>query len=441
VTNRRRLRLVLPFAVLAVLTTGTVVAHLAQQPDPADASFLSPTSDAGTGARRLADDLTRGGVRVDVLTTSTEVLNVAASGEPATVFVTTPELVNPAYLYKMAALPPRIRLVLVAPDAQQLRLAGLDVAVSGPRWAAAAPQPGCALGVATAAGPAAVLRRTYHPGGYPAARCYHDALVEFPTGGAAITLVGAADPFRNDRAGEHGNRALAVGLLDREPRVIWLDLHEREPDPVPTPTPTRPAGEDAEDGGDNEDDGYGDGDGEPDDGGAPGTNGDQQRDDSPGDDSALTDSPLVRAFPASFWAALVLLALAALALAAASARRLGAPVAEPLPVRVHPAETVRGLGGLYRRAGARGTSLATLQTAARRRLAAHFALAPDTPVDVLAERLAAVRPEPAHELRHLLGGGIEDSDEELTRAATTVQNLVRAVTGQRNWQPDLTRGM
>jgi hypothetical protein len=447
VTNRRRLRLVLPFAVLAVLVIGTVAVHVAQQPDPTDAAFLSPSSDAGVGARRLADDLTRNGIWVDVQTNSADVLTVASSGESATVLVTTPELVNPAYLRRMVALPPQIRLVLVAPDVQQLADAGLDVAVGGPRWTAAAPQPGCALDVATAAGRAAVLRRTYQPpAGYPAVRCYQDALVELGTPGAVITLVGAVDPFRNDRAFEHGNQALVRGLLDRSPRVIWLDLHERERDPAPTPTPTYPA--DHTDDGD--EDGYGDGDGDGedgygDDGGQPGdgdgtgSDGGSQRDDppepSPAGDTPIADSPLVRAFPPGFWAALVLLALAALALAAASARRLGAPVAEPLPVRVHPAETVRGLGGLYRRAGARGTSLATLQTAACRRLTEHFALPPDTGVDVLAEHIAAAGTQPATEIRHVLGGGIEDSDEELARAATTVQNLVRAVTGQQNWQP------
>jgi hypothetical protein len=140
------------------------------------------------------------------------------------------------------------------------------------------------------------------------------------------------------------------------------------------------------------------------------------------------------------WATLALLALAALALAAASARRLGAPVAEPLPVRVRAAETVRGLGGLYQRAGARSTSLATLQGAARVRLAEHYGLPADVPADEVAERVAATVGQPVLEVRHMLSGGVEDSDEELARAATTVQNLVRFVTGQQNWQQGTDEG-
>ncbi|MET8147965.1 DUF4350 domain-containing protein [Actinoplanes sp. NPDC049668] len=449
---RRRLRFALPFAVVAGLVTITAIAHVVQQPDPTDASYLSPTSDAGDGARLLADRLTAGGVQVDVRTTSTDALAAAASGGPATILVTTPELVNPVYLGRLASLPPQLRVIFVAPEAQQVRTAGFDIAVGGPRWTAAAPQPGCSAGFAGAAGPAAALRRSYDPRGYDAVRCYRDGLVELSTARAAITLIGAADPFRNDRAGEHGNQALAVGLLARDPRVIWLDLHEREPDPVTDlfpqeePEPgTDPAGEPGSGTGDEpgggqpgdpaddpESGGNGDRNGEPDGG---------QSDQAQGGGNPVTDSPLARAFPPAVWATLALLALAALALAAASARRLGAPVAEPLPVRVRAAETVRGLGGLYRRAGARGNSLATLQAAACRRLTEHFGMPPDAGVDEVAERVAPVIGRPVTEVRHMLGGGVEDSDEELARAATTVQNLVRYVTGRQNWRQGPDEGI
>jgi hypothetical protein len=267
-----------------------------------------------------------------------------------------------------------------------------------------------------------------------------------------MTLVGAADPFRNDRAGEHGNQALAVGLLARAPRVIWLDLHEREPAPEPTAAPDDPYATDApgaDDGGSGDEPGEGSPEDDPagdpegtDQGGDEGGNqgADQGGADAQGGGNAVTDSPLARAFPPAVWATLALLVLAAITLAAASARRLGAPVAEPLPVRVRAAETVRGLGGLYRRARARGSSLATLQTAARVRLAEHFGLPGDTPVDEVAGRVAAYTGQPVTEVRHVLGGGVEDSDEELARAATTVQNLVRYVTGQQNWQQAADEG-
>jgi hypothetical protein len=241
VKSRRWMRFALPFVVVAGLATLTGIVHAVEQSDPTDASFLSPTSDEGEGARRLADSLARDGVDIDVRSSTADVLTAAGAGGPATVFVTTPGLVNPSYLDQFQSLPPEVRVVLVAPGAEQVRRAGLTIPVGGPRWTAAAPQPGCSTDYATAAGPAAALRLAYDPGGYRAVRCYQDGLVEIQTPRARMTLIGASDPFRNDRADEHGNHTLAVGLLGRAPRVIWLDLHERESDPAPTATPPPPA--------------------------------------------------------------------------------------------------------------------------------------------------------------------------------------------------------
>jgi len=440
--SRRWLRFALPLAVVAGLATMTGVAHVVQQPDPTDASFLSPTSDAGDGARQLADDLVGDGVRVDVRRHSAEAITAALAGGSSTIFVTTPGLVHPSYLDRMTSLPADVRVVLVAPGTTELASAGLDIGALGPRWTATAPRPGCAADFATAAGPAAVQRWRYDVGAYEAVRCYGDGLVEFRTSRVAMTLVGAADPFRNDRAGEHGNRTLAHGLLARTPTVIWLDLHEREPAPDDGTGRTGPdqsdsGGESDYEGGDGDDRGGargGEDSPEQQPTGDPGSGRQGEGDSAQGGGNAVTDSPLARAFPPAVWATLALLALAALALAAASARRLGAPVAEPLPVRVRAAETVRGLGGLYRRAGARSTSLATLQGAARLRLAEHYGLSADVPADEVVERVAATVGQPVLEVRQMLSGGVEDSDEELARAATTVQNLVRYVTGQQNWQ-------
>ncbi|MEV4637509.1 DUF4350 domain-containing protein [Actinoplanes sp. NPDC049548] len=435
--NPRRLRLIAPLAVVLGLATITGVAHVVQQPDPTDATFLSPTSDEGQGARLLADGLSRKGVAVEVRHTSQEALDAIGTFGETTLFVTTPGLVHPTYLERFAALPPRVRVVMVAPRANELNKAGLDVVVGGPRWTAAAVGPGCGADFAGAAGPAAVLRWRYDAAEYAPVTCYDGGLAEFRAGGFAdITLVGAVDPFRNDRADEHGNSELAVGVLARSPRVIWLDLHEREPAPRIPPPP--PAGTGSQPGGDSsgDDDGWTD-DSDPD--GEPG--GEPTGEPQPGDEGGETvtggaagESALAQAFPPSVWATLALLVLAAIALALASARRLGAPVAEPLPVQVRTAETVRGLGGLYRRARARGASLATVQSAARARLADHLDLPPTTPVDELAARVAAYAGLPEDDVRHLLGGGVEDSDAELVRAATAVQDLVRFVTGQQNAQ-------
>jgi hypothetical protein len=231
--------------------------------------------------------------------------------------------------------------------------------------------------------------------------------------GAAITLVGASDPFRNDRIGEHDNAAVAAGLLSRTRRVVWLDLHDRErPPPVENPTAEPTAGPTRDEAPQPDPDATGDP--QPGDGGQPQG---QDRGDS-------GDQPDI--FPPTVWATLLLLALAAVALAAAQARRLGAPVAEPLPVRVRAAETVRGLGGLYRRARADTQSLATVQAAARRRLANHFGCPPDEVIS----RAAAATGRPSAEISHLLTVS-DDDEDDVAGTAAAVQDLVRFITEEK----------
>lgn len=425
----RRLRVVLPFAVVFTLIVVTLTAHVIEQPDPADGALLSPVSGADIGADKLANRLRARGVVVERQSSTPPALQSTRTGPAATLFITAPYLVHPEYLAALRRVPPDTRVVLVAPGAAALDDAGLPAEVQDIRWAAAAPAPGCTEPVAAAAGPAAALRQRFaalRPAGF---RCYDGGLVEIVGDGPAVTLVGALDPFRNDRIDEHGNAALAVGLLSRNPRVIWLDLHAPEKGPAPARS-TRPPLPWRTD--------------QPPDGAAdpsayyPGLPGDpaaptdapraELQDEEP-EAEALTDNSLARAFPPAMWAVALMIALALIALAAASARRLGAPVTEPLPASVHAAETVRGHGLLYRRARARGPSLNILRTAARRRLAEQLQLPPDSTLEAVAERVAAHTRTPAHRVRDVLAGDPPQSDDELVTAALAVQSLVNEVTG------------
>ncbi|GLW31093.1 DUF4350 domain-containing protein [Actinoplanes regularis] len=411
--DRRWLRVAIPFAVLLTLVTGTLLVHAVERPDADDAEFLSPVSSAGIGGRQLADRLRGQGVTVTRETSTTDALASMNSGGPAaTLFVTTPELADVERLSRFAALPAGTRVVVVAPTSVAINTTHWPIDQRGDRWTTAVTGPGCADPVATAAGPAAVARLRYTP--VNTSSCYDGSLLTVAQDGVTITVVGAEDPFRNDRSGEHGNAALATGLLSQTSRVVWLDVHHRETLPTTSPTTTQPptippqtlptisesASESA-------------------------SPIEVTREPREQPQSQSEPNPLAEAFPSALWATLALLALALLALAVAAARRLGAPVTEPLPSRVPANETMLGHARLYQRARARDASLDVLRAAARRRITAHLGLPADATLADLAEHAG----RDVDEVREILADAYPDKDAELVSAAEAVQNLVREITG------------
>ena len=406
----RRTRVVLPFALLAALIGTTLLVHGLAQPDPSDPGYLSPVSDDDVGGARLAAALQARGVTVERRTGITEALDAVRAEPPATLFVPAPEFVDLGAIASVTGLPGGTRLVVAAPDGDALEQTVWPVAHGRTRWAADAPDPGCADPVAAAAGPAAVLRHAYAAGDAPV--CYAGGLVTFADGALTVTLAGAADPFRNDRIGEHGNAALATGLLAGTSRVVWLDVHRADAVAEPTPEETEPGGPPTEPEERPEAPGDGPASGEP---------GTGSEDDASAPEPE--DDVLSEVFPAAVWATLLLAAIALLALAAAAARRLGAPVAEPLPSRVPADETMLGHAGLYQRVRARGPTLDVLRDAARRRLAAHFGL----PADAGPAELARHAGLPAEHVRAVLAGDQPRSDADLVAAAAAVQNLVHQI--------------
>jgi hypothetical protein len=410
--DRRWLRVVIPFAVLLVLILGTLIVHAIEQPDPEDAGFLSPVGTEGIGSAQLAGKLRERGVTV-VRETSTAAALSSLPGGPATLFVTTPGLADLDQLSRFSAVPAGTRIVVVAPDAAAIALTNWPIGAAGERWTTGVTGPGCGDPIATAAGPAAVTRLRYTP--VSPASCYDGALTTFTWGGASVTVAGAADPFRNDRIAEHGNSLLAVGLLAQAPRLVWLDVHHKEVLPTPSSSPTAddaatpdavPTSRET-----------------PRETSTAGDPGDSRPRDRPQSDSA--PNPLAKAFPPAFWASLALLALALLALAIAAARRLGAPVAEPLPSRVPANETMLGHARLYQRAQARDESLDILRAAARRRIVAHLGLASGASLEDIAESAG----HDVADVREILAGFHPENDAELVSAANAVQNLVREITG------------
>jgi hypothetical protein len=423
----RWLRIAIPTGIAALLLTVTGVTYAIEQPDPTDADFLSPVSEAPIGGRALADALRREGVRVHRTTSTLDAVGAAYEGD-ATLFVPVPGVSHPDYLRMLSSLPASARIVLVDPSARTLDTVAAPVAATGRRWAAKATEPGCALDEARRAGTAAALRQRYDTDGE---RCYDAGLVRTRWSAAELVVIGANDPFRNDRVDEHGNLALAVGLLGARSTVVWLDLHELEKpppgavDPPGTEAPDRESSEDPSGEGDL---GSEPGSGDPGEGRS-GTGSGQSEGD--GDNGAAPPdeerNPLWDAFPAWFWALLVQLGLAALIVALWRARRLGPPVSEPLPATVRGAETVLGRGRLYRRAKARGPTADILREAARQRATTLLRLEPDAGEDALAAAVAAHTGWNRDDVDDLLYGASPETDEELVALAADLDELAHDV--------------
>jgi hypothetical protein len=395
--RRRWHRVAVPFAVLALLYLVTGVAHAVEEPDLDDPSTLSPTGAGPDGSDRLAALLAAEGVTIRRVTSSAEALQVlAAGGQRSTVFVPAPGLIDPTFVWRVpGASGGGHRVVLARPGLRPALAAGFLPVHS--RWAARPVPPRCTTDFAVAAGPAAVLRSRYVADPDEVLfRCYEGGLVGIKRGTTEYLAVGATDPFRNSRIGEVGNAPLATALLGRDRQLVWIDVHRAER------RPRAPAGGDWP--------GY-------------------RQPERVGGGS----HPLWDALPPVLWVSLTLLgALGALA-ALVRARRLGPPVAEPLPVVVPATETVTGRGRLYERIRSRPETLDALRSAALRRITP--LIRPTTAVGGAAaperdEVVASVTHRtrlPAREVAEILYGRPPQTDEELAQAVARLDALVAAL--------------
>ncbi|WP_144121975.1 DUF4350 domain-containing protein [Catellatospora sichuanensis] len=399
--RRRRWRLVLPILPVLALIVYSVSVHMIEEPSPSEPAYLAPAGDGPDGAAGLAEQLRARGVTIRTFTDSDEAFRaLGPTRGDTTLFVPSPGFLYRGQLGWLRWLPDRVRVVLVEPDAAQVAEAVESVGTSGRRWATGVAARGadCRL---TDAGPAAVVRTRYgqlEDATAAVESCYDGGLVRVYEHGKEFVLVGSADPFRAERAGEHDNAGLALDLLSAKSTLVWLDLHEREPVP---PKPSKPpvAEDDYDD--------Y-----------VP-PSGNEAK-------SATGPSP----FPDwLFWVVLTLLA-ATLTVMLARGRRLGPPVPEALPVVVPGAETAAGRGRLYRRARARGPALETLRAAARRRLAAALNLPATAGPEALLPALQARTGDHPQRLGEILYGPPPQTDDELHDRAVQLRHLVEYVTAR-----------
>lgn len=338
---------------------------------------LDPSAVDDTGSRALATLLRDREVTVQRVTTAAAAL--AAAGPDSTVFVPLPERL-PSGSLRALAEDADGDLVLVDPDNATLSAVAGGVRKDG-AVGVGRRQPACELPVARAAGSAELGGTAYSVDDPAAQSCYaaggRPTLVSLAAAGRTVTVLGTAKPFTNDRLDDDGNAALALGLLGRQPRLVWLLPARGQLAPAPT-------GE------------------------------------SPGLLDLLPDRLLL---------ALGQLALAVALFALWRARRLGPVVAESLPVVVRSAEAVEGRARLYRAAGARAEAAGALRAGVRSRLGDLLGQPPEESPAGLAHEVAGRTGRPAAGVAALLYGADRDvpDDSALVRLADELDALEREV--------------
>ena len=318
------------------MSVAAVAVHLLAQPSVTDGDYLNPASTAGIGGATLATGLTAANVTVRRTSDIDEALGWARAGS-TTLFVPAPGLLNEYSDAALTTMPTSTRVVLVDPPTTTLIDSGAPVDEVSDSWAEFPATAGCAAPETAAAPmgrhrPALLRRRARH----------HQLLRRIRRTAATTPTCGwsdAADPFRNDRIGEHGNAALATALLVR-PRAASSGSTST------TSNRGRSHGPSAD---------------EP-----------VQRATARGRNRPAPPTTVQLASPScsrpgcgrssacSCWSVLVL--------AIAAGRRLGPPVTEPMPVTAQARETVEGRGRLYRRARQPAAAFAALRAAAIRQL-------------------------------------------------------------------------
>ncbi|MEX5633612.1 DUF4350 domain-containing protein [Parafrankia sp. FMc2] len=358
-------------AVLALLVACYAVV-VAAVTGPGQGGYLDAESPGGAGSLALAQILRGRGITVSVAEARSTLRPEPAAPEgtgpvgdstPRTVLVTGPDLLADT---EIVALVQRVRagsdVLLVAPSrpvVDYLAAMGIPIATAPPDrfdLSGEDARPGCTLPEATVAGAAAIgdaVRftppddATPRPGqqGWLGTTprldlCYSSPeaarlAVLTPDGGPEVrpgpgesagrlVLLGDGQFLTNARLDESGNAALALGLLSRNLQVDWVQQLVPSENPVGR--------------------------------------------------QSLSDL-----LPDRFWVVCLQVLVLLMALAAWRGRRLGPPVAEPLPVVVRSAETVEGRGRLYAAGHARERAAEALRAGLRARLAERLGIRADGP--------------------------------------------------------------
>lgn len=356
-----------PLAAALIVLIGAIVLGLSNSRRAR--GDLDPRGVDPQGSRALAQLLADRGVEVHRVKGGAPV--VADADSTATVFLPFPDFETSASLRALQKLGDSVRLVVVDPTREVLAELTGDV-VPAKDLEVKGRDPGCSYDVATTAGDADLGLGHYRlRESVDGKLCYDGALASVRhRGGGPLVVVGAGEPFTNDRLAAHGNAALALGLLTGADDLWWV---------LPNPAAAG-AGEQA---------------------------------------------GLFEILPTWVGPVLWQLVLISVLLALWRARRLGPVVVEPLPVVVRAAESVEGRARLYQRGRARDRAAAALRDGARSRLVPLLGLGADPSPSAVVDSVSARSGRPPQDVGSLLFGGAPADDARLVGLADALDHLVR----------------
>ncbi len=338
---------------------------------------LDPRSYDPAGTHALSVLLGQRGVTVTTDTDVSAALAAATSG--STLVVVRPDYLNSAQLRQIANTP--ADLVVVGADQTVVNDLGTITASSaisaGVTGDTETVQPDCPWPIADISG-SAQLGAVVYDGG-TAQRCYPGddggyGLVSIEQGSQRITLLGDPTPLENATLADDGNAALALGLLDTHPRVIWL-----------LPLTVSP------------------------------------------DVAASGQRDITSLFPDRLKTALIQLVIAVVIIALWRGRRFGRLVREDLPVVVRRAESVVGRARLYQRARAHDSAAQALRAGSRDRLSSRLGFGISPAAVALVEVVAARSQRRPDDVAALLYGATPVDDHALVALTHALSVLEQEV--------------
>lgn len=366
VPHRRRVGVWAVIAIAAVVV-GALGAATTAALEWSAKGALDPDGPGPTGTRALAQVLRAHGVDVEV--TRDRASTDAALRSDSTLVVGSTAVLSDDALRTVTDAAAVV--VLLDPVARDLRVL-LDGAGTAGYAPADLVRPECDLPPAARAGsivPGALFAATGDgvTGCYPAGEGF--GLVTRD----GVLAVDGRELFVNERIAEHGNAALALGLLGRSDSVVWY---------VP---------------------GLGDA------------------------DTGSTAPTLGELTPPWVTPAIALLLCAGVVAAVWRGRRFGPLVAENLPVTVRAAETTTGRAHLYARSHDAPHALDVLRAGACDRLARLLGLGPSARPGDIADAAAARLGAPRETVRGILIDSVPASDADLVTASDRLRDLETAV--------------